>query len=138
MRKADEIKVSLGITRRVLFAVFGIIDKRYWRRGRNDTQYLLNVLTAQSEAFGQGWFLLFKVTCLWMSYSGLIGLIYGKMPYINAQWGAGSFIIFLITGLAGFVSLHRSGIKLDKAKEDQQVKELEMYGIQYVINRIKG
>ena len=138
MKKAHEIKVSLGITRRVLFAIFGIIDKRYWRRGRSDAQYLLNILTAQSEAFGQGWFLLFKVTCLWMSYSGLIGLIYGKMPYINAQWGVGTFIIFLFTGLVGFMYLHISGIRQDKVTEDRQAKELEMYGIQHVINRIKG
>lgn len=138
MRKAHKIKVSLGITRRVLFAIFGIIDKRYWRRGRSDAQYLLNILTAQSEAFGQGWFLLFKVTCLWMSYSGLMGLIYGKMPYINAQWGAGTFIIFLLTGLVGFMYLHISGIRQDKVTEDRQAKELEMYGIQHVINRIKG
>ena len=137
MRKADEIKVSLGITRRVLFAVFGIIDKRYWQRGRSDAQYLVNILTARSEAFGQGWFLLFKVTCLWMSYSGLIGLIYGRMPYINAQWGAGSFIVFVITGLIGYVYLHVSGIKQDKATEDQQAKELEMYGLQHVINKIQ-
>ena len=137
MRKADEIKVSLGITRRVLFAVFGIIDKRYWQRGRSDAQYLVNILTARSEAFGQGWFLLFNVTCLWMSYSGLIGLIYGRLPYINAQWGAGSFIVFVITGLIGYVYLHVSGIKQDKVIEDQQAKELEMYGLQHVINKIQ-
>ena len=60
------------------------------------------------------------------------------MPYINAQWGAGTFIIFLLTGLVGFMYLHISGIRQDKVTEDRQAKELEMYGIQHVINRIKG
>lgn len=117
----------------LLFLIFGLWDRRYWRGGRDSTTYLLNILRARSHYFGHSCFIIFKGTFGYASYLKFVE-IYEGVGLMNPSkdWG----IAIVCAGIA--IWLHVWGIGMVKTYEEMDRGTIRSRGLQQAIYNIEA
>jgi len=122
----------------VLLSFLSLIDKRYWKGNRSDTEYFMNVLRARQETFSQGMFLAWKGLWVGVLYSSWWGLSsgYNSIGRWTGYNSTENFIILLgsLVILIYSQKAHNSRIR---AEQEDSVNRAKHHGLQNAIKNIQ-
>lgn len=122
----------------ILLSFLSLIDKRYWKGTRSDTEYFMNILRARQDTFGQGSFLLWKALWAGVLYSSWCSLSSGY-NFIGRWTGYDSTqnFIILLGSLVILIYSQKAHNSRIRAEQEDSVNRAKHHGLQNAIRNIQ-